>query len=339
MKTGTQGTFVLAWSQTQLNGENNPGFHLLEIGAEWRWFGEAVSSGHVDGFGADDAQDLRTRAARHVCDLVQRSLGDRWKADEAIDIGTFFTLTDGTRSYTATRILTGSSHQPLVMFIDQLPPQGQKLWVVYAPQPPQVETHPMQTVICFTPGTVIATPRGNRPVTELCEGDYVLTRDAGPQQIQWIGQRRLTGARLHAMPELRPIRFRAGSLGIERPEQELLVSPNHRMLVANRAVSANFNTAEVLVSARDLVNGSTIFVEDGLREVQYIHLLLEQHHIIWANGTECESYQPVESALDGISNPDRLRLKAVLSECQTFGPLARRALNTVEAAVLRSQAA
>ena len=44
----------------------------------------------------------------------------------------------------------------------------------------------------------------------------------------------MTGARLYAMPHLRPIRFRAGALGQGRPEDDLLVSPQHRMLVQGR---------------------------------------------------------------------------------------------------------
>ena len=115
------------------------------------------------------------------------------------------------------------------------------------------------------------------PVQDLREGDYVLTRDNGPQEILWIGRRRMSGARLFAMPKLRPIRFSAGALGIERPEQELLVSPEHRMLIRGPAVRALFNTPEVLVAASELVNGTTIRSDVNLREVTYIHLMLANH--------------------------------------------------------------
>jgi hypothetical protein len=94
-------------------------------------------------------------------------------------------------------------------------------------------------VICFTPGTMIDTPDGPRLVEDLCEGDKLQTRDSGAQDIQWIGSRRMTGARLFAMPELRPIRIRAGAFELEKPDQEFLVSPNHLMLPKHEIVLAN----------------------------------------------------------------------------------------------------
>jgi hypothetical protein len=101
-----------------------------------------------------------------------------------------------------------------------------------------------------------------------------MTRDNGPQEVLWMGSRRITGARMFVMPELRPIRFRPGALGIDRPDQELLVSPEHRMLVKGAAAQALFNTPEVLVPARDLVNDRTVFTDLKVREVTYVHLLL-----------------------------------------------------------------
>jgi len=46
---------------------------------------------------------------------------------------------------------------------------------------------------CFTPGTVIATPQGERLVEDLRPGDRVITRDNGIQEIAWIGSKTLTG--------------------------------------------------------------------------------------------------------------------------------------------------
>ena len=62
----------------------------------------------------------------------------------------------------------------------------------------------------------VQTPQGPRLVEELREGDHVQTKDDGAQEIQWIGSRRMTGARLFAMPRLRPIRIRAGAEGAVR---------------------------------------------------------------------------------------------------------------------------
>ena len=66
---------------------------------------------------------------------------------------------------------------------------------------------------------------------DLREGDMVQTKDNGAQEIVLKCARRMTGARMFAMPHLRPIRIRMGALGVERPDEELLVSPSHRMLI------------------------------------------------------------------------------------------------------------
>ena len=112
-----------------------------------------------------------------------------------------------------------------------------------------------------------------------------------------------------------------------------------RILVANRAVSSNFGTAEVLVSAKDLVNGTSIRIEDGLKDVTYIHLLLAQHHVLWANGVECESFEPNGAGTDTLATEDRLRLQSLVPDARRYGSLARRALTPTEAKVLCSQAA
>ncbi len=198
-------------------------------------------------------------------------------------------------------------------------------------------------VICFTPGTRIETPDGPRLVEELREGDWVQTKDNGAQEIQWLGSRRMSGARLFAMPKLRPIRIRAGALGAERPDEELLVSPEHRMLISGDVAQALFNTPEVLVLAKDLINNSTISVDLAVRETTYIHMLLPQHQILWANGVETESFHPASTALSTLADEDRKRLidqlPALEYEPHAYGSFARRNLNASEAAILTHEAA
>ncbi len=257
-----------------------------------------------------------------------------------------FVVTDGTRSYTITLIDPGTGAPPLLMFVDQMPPKGRDLWVVHQsfekiranPEGPDASG-----VICFTPGTKIETPDGAKLIQDLRQGDYIQTKDNGAQEIQWIGQRRMTGARLFAMPRLRPIRLRAGALGIERPDEELVVSPEHRMLVKGATARALFNTDEVLVRAKDLLNDHSIVVDSQLREVTYVHLLLPQHQIVWANGVETESFHPANTGLSTLSDDDRASLLEMRPEYEShpesYGAFARRNLSASEAAILRHEAA
>lgn len=48
-----------------------------------------------------------------------------------------------------------------------------------------------RVVACFTPGTGIATPKGEVAFERLKKGDRVLTRDNGIQTIRWIGRKKL----------------------------------------------------------------------------------------------------------------------------------------------------
>lgn len=356
MKTGFSGTFVISWSQTIIDGQKAAPLQALETGVVWSWSGDAVRVDGPNGLlrldrGEEEA-NIRKRAAHMVRKLVGAAVshqgGIQTLDDIDVDLPLMeggFVVTDGAESYTATVIEVDGS-APLLMFLDELPPKGKELWVVHqsmaALQRPK-STAEGNGVICFTPGTRIATPQGLRAIEELREGDQVQTRDNGAQQIQWIGSRRMTGARLFAMPKLRPIRIRPGALGIERPDQELLVSPEHRMLVRGMAARALFNEAEVLVAARDLVNGSSIVVDSALREVTYVHLLLPCHEVIWANGVETESFHPAHASLEALSEGDRKRLferePDLAFNPHGYGPEARRNLTASEAAILMHDAA
>jgi Ca2+-binding RTX toxin-like protein len=160
-------------------------------------------------------------------------------------------------------------------------------------------------VPCFTPGTAIATPRGEMLVEELKVGDKIITRDNGIQEIRWMGVKHLNGHSLKSEPHLQPVLIQAGSLGNDLPERDMLVSPNHRMLVNNDRVSLYFEENEVLVSAKHLVNPS-----EGVQTVQsmgvsYIHFMFDAHEVVLANGAWTESFQPGDYSLKGIGNAQR----------------------------------
>jgi hypothetical protein len=110
---------------------------------------------------------------------------------------------------------------------------------------------------------------------------------------------------MFAMQHLRPIRM--GALGVERPDEELFVSPSHRMLIQEDEVMAMFNTPEILVAAKDLINGKSVTVNVTVQEVKYIHLLLSNHQMLWANGVETQSFHPASAALKTLEGFDRKR--------------------------------
>ena len=135
--------------------------------------------------------------------------------------------------------------------------------------------------VSFTRGTHITLGSGAQTAVEdLKVGDTVLTRDDGVQTIRWIGH-----STVRAVGEFAPIRIRAGTL---HNENDLLVSPDHRLFIYQRSDALGAGRHELLVRARHLVNGDTVIQEDG-GFVEYYQLLFDTHQIIYAEGIAAET--------------------------------------------------
>lgn len=137
---------------------------------------------------------------------------------------------------------------------------------------------------CFLAGTLIDTVDGPKPVENLSPGDCVLTRDDGPQPIQWIGSRSIT-----ACGRFAPIKIAAGTLGAER---DVYLSPQHRVLVCDAWTELLFGEHEVFVKAKDLINDCTIRPVLHGETITYFHLLFQKHQIVTSSGLASESYLP-----------------------------------------------
>ncbi len=191
---------------------------------------------------------------------------------------------------------------------------------------------------CFTPGTLIATPRGEVPVESLRPGDRIITRDSGMQEIRWIGRRDLTWADLKAAPHLKPIMIRQGSLGNGLPERDMMVSPNHRVLVANDRTALYFDEHEVLVSAKHLAGGKGVHSVDAAGS-SYIHFMFDRHEVVLSNGAWTESFQPGDLTLKGMGNAQRSEIFDLFPDLKTDAGVenygsARRTLKRHEAMLI-----
>ena len=191
---------------------------------------------------------------------------------------------------------------------------------------------------CFTPGTVIATPKGERLVEELREGDRIITRDNGLQEIRWVGRRDLSGRELLQAPHLKPVLIRAGSLGQGLPERDMVVSPNHRMLMQGSHTALYFEDCEVLAAAKHLTGlGGVDQVETSA--ISYIHFMFDQHEVVLSNGAWAESFQPGEQVLDGMGDAQKDEIYELFPELRKAEGIgayqaARRSLKKHEARLL-----
>ena len=136
---------------------------------------------------------------------------------------------------------------------------------------------------CFAAGTRIETVQGMTPVEQIEVGDLVRTLDNGLQPVRWCGH-----SGVPALDRRAPIRFAAGAIGNSR---ELLVSPQHKVLVSGWRAELFFGAPEVLVAATHLINADTIH-RAPRRYVDYHHLMFDAHEILLAEGIPTESFYP-----------------------------------------------
>lgn len=135
--------------------------------------------------------------------------------------------------------------------------------------------------LCFVRGTRIAVPGGHALVEQLRPGMEVLTALGQARRVKWIGRRTCAGAALR-LPEMQPVRIRAGAVSDGVPVRDLLVSPRHALFLDG-----------LLIPAETLVNGASVTRCSGLARVEYLHVELDSHDVLLAEGCPAESYADI----------------------------------------------
>ena len=160
-------------------------------------------------------------------------------------------------------------------------------------------------VDCFAEGTMIDTIFGRREVETLRAGDMLRTRDNGMRWLAWIGATRVDAARLDLQPNLRPIRIAAGALGPGLPDADLIVSPQHRVMINSSIARRMFGDAELLIAAKHLVGLPGIRVEVPAEGITYWHLLFDGHELVRSNGAWTESLFTGPQAMEAVGESAR----------------------------------
>lgn len=165
--------------------------------------------------------------------------------------------------------------------------------------------------VCFAAGTLIDTPDGPRAVEDMRAGDLVMTLDHGAQAVLWAGG---WNAPLDNAMRLRrnaPVLIRRGALGLGLPARDLMVSPQHRVMIRSKIAARMFGEAELLVPAKKLTDLPGISRKRSLDRVSYVHLLFARHEVIRAEGALTESLLADKTLADSVGEEARAEIAAL----------------------------
>ena len=262
------------------------------------------------GFGSDTITDFESRDIINVIDPEITGYASFLAA--LVDDGSgnsVLTLTDGTT----------------VTFIGYTSSDFSIAQVTFVPVP------------CFAAGMLIRTPDGARSVEDIRAGDMVHTVGHGPMPVRWVGRVRV---RFGAAPHrLKPVLIRAGALAPGVPDVDLVVSPQHRMVISDWRCELLFGESQVLAPAKGLINGRDILALDACRGVDFVHILFDRHEIVTVNGAHAESLLPGANCLNGLGTGASSEILALFPDLSAPAgsatwPLARPELTVREAKVL-----
>lgn len=192
--------------------------------------------------------------------------------------------------------------------------------------PIQGDTLP-EVPVCFVSGTMIETPTGPMMVDDLRQGDLVMTVDDGPQPLVWVT------SSTHAWPgsdeKYKPYQIKAGALGDGLPQCDLMVSPQHHILLRGAQCLALLGLSEVIAPAKGLTGLAGVRHMKGKKTVTYHHLLLARHALLLAGGVASESFYPGPNAIKMLSDAQRDALFALFPALREnpetgYGPTVRR---------------
>ena len=108
----------------------------------------------------------------------------------------------------------------------------------------------------------------------------MIPRDNGFQEIAWVGSK--TVSSLDFARDPKPVFVKAGSLGNGLPERDMLLSPNHKVLLVDVNAELLFDDREVLVAAKHLVGKAGIQQAD-VAQTSYIHFRVERPEVVFSD--------------------------------------------------------
>ncbi|MEP5153672.1 Hint domain-containing protein [Planktotalea sp.] len=124
--------------------------------------------------------------------------------------------------------------------------------------------------------TIVYTMDGELPAGDIAPGDRIITRDAGMVILRGVRRKRITIDTVH---------IKAGSLGHNRPEDDLIVPIGTKLLIRDWRAQALYASKEKMVPAEDLIDGEYVTLS-APKEHDIIELIFDDPHVLYAGGME-----------------------------------------------------
>ena len=125
-------------------------------------------------------------------------------------------------------------------------------------------------------GTMVRTLEGVLPVEYLTPGDRIVTR---------AGMRRLTSISVLSRKMIDLVRIRASTMGHDRPDQDLLLSPGQPVVIRDWRAQALYGVPAAAIPAARLADGEFVCLETH-RQVRLFALRFDDEEVIYAEGLE-----------------------------------------------------
>jgi hypothetical protein len=172
---------------------------------------------------------------------------------------------------------------------------------------------------CLLRGTRILTEKGEAPIEEIAIGDRVMTEKGRPLAVKWIGTRhfKLKNRTGKKWPEeFLPVRLARHALDWRTPRADLYVSPAHCLFIDG-----------VLIPASHLINDVSIVqaMPEGVEEIEYFHIELGTHEVIYAEGVAVETLLVTSDRedFDNFVEHQRLYGREERLPMRPYAPIAR----------------
>jgi hypothetical protein len=105
------------------------------------------------------------------------------------------------------------------------------------------------------------------------------------------------------------VRIAGAGFGADR---DLIVSPQHGVLMASKSAPGDQQLIRATHLAR--ARGGAARVMQGCRQITYVHILFEEHQIVFSNGIPSESFFPGPQALKALDRPKLTEMREIFPD-------------------------